>query len=76
MGGTFFLGKQAGISLGGPIVHIDEMTDQIQKLADSEELATEVKEMHSEFRERLADHSARLQNIEREVEYKRVDTRS
>ena len=43
LGGTFFLGKQAGISLGGPIVHIDEMTDQIQKLADSEGIATEVK---------------------------------
>ena len=40
-------------------------------MASTSELATEVKEMHSEFRERLADHSARLQNIEREVEYKR-----
>ena len=44
LGGTFFLGKQAGISLGGPIVHIDEMTNLIQGLADAEGLTVEVKD--------------------------------
>ena len=48
-GRNLFLGKQAGISLGGPIVHIDEMTNQIQGLADAEGLTVEVKDGGKSF---------------------------
>ena len=35
-------------------------------------LASEVKEMHGEFKSILSDHSARLQNIEREIDKERT----
>ena len=38
-------------------------------MANTQQLTAEVREMHAEFREKLADHSARLGNIEREVEH-------
>ena len=36
--------------------------------AATADLSVEVKEMHAEFREKFADHGARLQNIERDVD--------
>ena len=39
------------------------------------DLALEVKEMHGDFKSMLSDHSARLQNIEREIEMGRDSRR-
>ena len=41
LGGTFFLGKQAGLSLGGPTVYADGFTEEIKKLAESEGVTAE-----------------------------------
>jgi hypothetical protein len=41
LGSTYFLGKQAGLSLGGPIVYADDYTAEIKKLAKSEGLTAE-----------------------------------
>lgn len=41
LGGTFFLGKNAGISLGGPVVYADSLTPEIKKLAKAEGLTPE-----------------------------------
>ena len=38
LGGNFFLGKQAGISLGGPIVYADEYPKALKELAEAEGL--------------------------------------
>ena len=36
LGGNFFLGKQAGLSLGGPVVYADSYPAELKKLADAE----------------------------------------
>ncbi len=41
LGGTFFLGKKAGISLGGPVLYADELSDEVKKLAKAEGLTPE-----------------------------------
>ena len=41
LGPSFCLGKEAGISLGGPTVYADAYTDELKKLAKSEGLTAE-----------------------------------
>lgn len=41
LGGTFFLGKDAGISLGGPVLYADELSKQVKLLAKAEGLTPE-----------------------------------
>jgi len=41
LGGTFFLGKKAGISFGGPVLYADELSDQVKQLAKAEGLTPE-----------------------------------
>ncbi len=36
LGGNYFLGKQAGLSLGGPIVYADSVPEELNKLAEAE----------------------------------------
>lgn len=36
LGGNFFLGKKAGISLGGPVVYADSVPEELKKLAEAE----------------------------------------
>ena len=36
LGGNFFLGKQAGLSLGGPVVYADSVPEELKKLAKAE----------------------------------------
>lgn len=42
LGGNFFLGKQAGLSLGGPVVYADSYTEELKKLAESEGLTAKL----------------------------------
>jgi len=41
LGGTFILGKQAGISLGGLVLYADELSEQVKQLAEAEGLTPE-----------------------------------
>ncbi len=41
LGGNFCLGKEAGISLDGPVVYADAYTDELKKLAEAEGLTAE-----------------------------------
>lgn len=41
LGGTFFLGKKAGISLGGPVLYADALTEEVKALAKAEGLTPE-----------------------------------
>ena len=41
LGSNFFLGKQAGLSLGGPVVYADACTDALRKLAEAEGVTAE-----------------------------------
>ena len=41
LGGNFFLGKKAGISLAGPVLYADELSDQVKALAKAEGLTPE-----------------------------------
>jgi len=36
LGGNYFLGKQAGLSLGGPVVYADSVPEELKKLAEAE----------------------------------------
>ncbi len=38
LGGTYFLGKQAGLSMGGPVVYADRYSEELKKLAQAEGL--------------------------------------
>ena len=41
LGGTFFLGKRAGLSFGGPVLYADELSEQVKQLAEAEGLTPE-----------------------------------
>jgi len=41
LGGTFILGKQAGLSLGGTVLYADELSEQVKQLAEAEGLTPE-----------------------------------
>jgi len=41
LGGTFFLGKQAGLSLGGPVLYADALTERVRALAQAEGVTPE-----------------------------------
>lgn len=42
LGGNFFLGKQAGLSLGGPVVYADEYPKELKKLVEAEGLTAKL----------------------------------
>jgi predicted dehydrogenase len=44
LGGTYFLGKDAGLSLGGPVVYADRLTDQLQKLSQANDYGIKTEE--------------------------------
>ncbi|MAE17861.1 oxidoreductase [Candidatus Poribacteria bacterium] len=44
LGGTYFLGKDAGLSLGGPVVYADSLTDQLQELAKTNDYGIKTEE--------------------------------
>lgn len=41
LGGNFFLGKRAGMSLGGPVLYADELSEQVKQLAKADGLTPE-----------------------------------
>jgi predicted dehydrogenase len=41
LGGTFFLGKKAGVSLGGPVLYADALTEPVKALAKTEGVTPE-----------------------------------
>ena len=38
LGGTYFLGTQAGLSLGGPVIYADSYSEELKKLVQAEGL--------------------------------------
>ena len=44
LGGTYFLGKDAGLSLGGPVVYADSLTEQVQNLAQDQGYGVETED--------------------------------